>query len=83
MQIQTPVRASAVVVQTTVLPSITVTVLPASAVPLMIGSPLVVLPLAGLLMTGAAGAVRSTVMSIGAEAGELLPAGSLALAVSV
>ena len=72
----------AVVVPNELAPSKTVTVLLASAVPLMVGLLLLVLlPLVGLLMLGALGAAVSTVMLTALEALEVLPAASLALAV--
>ena len=62
----------------------TPTVAPASAVPLIVGVvSLVTLPSAGTRMTGAAGAVASTVKVTGALAGDGLPAASVATAVAV
>ena len=61
VQLQLPL-ASAVAVQTGAPPSVTFTVLPGSAVPLIVGSVLdVVLLAAGEVTTGAVGAVVSTV----------------------
>lgn len=74
--------ASAVAVQTVVVPSTNVTVLPASAVPLKVGVlSLVVLLAAGLLMTGAAGAVLSMVNARVVDAVPVLPVASVAVAV--
>jgi hypothetical protein len=59
-------------------PSVTCTVLPASAVPLMGGMLLlVVLLAAGVVMAGAVGAALSTVIAVGALAGLVLPLGSV------
>jgi hypothetical protein len=76
--------ASAVAVQSVTPPSFTVTVLPASAVPVMVGVLSLVLKFSvGVMMTGAAGATVSTVTGAGALAGLVLPAGSVWVAVSV
>jgi hypothetical protein len=60
----------------------TVTVLWASAVPEMTGVVLTDAPLAGVTTTGAEGATVSTVKERGLEAGPVLPAASVALAVT-
>jgi hypothetical protein len=61
----------------------TVTVLLASAVPEMAGVVEVLAPLAGPVMTGAPGATVSTVKVVVLEAPEVLPAASVALALTV
>ena len=62
----------------------TSTVLLASAVPLIVGVvSLVVVPSAGLVMTGAAGAVVSMVTSTPADGTLSFPASSVAVAVKV
>jgi hypothetical protein len=64
------------------VPSYSLTVDDASAVPVNVGVlSLVVLPLAGLDITGAAGAMVSIVMLTATEAGDVLPAASTAFAV--
>ena len=87
--------ASAVPVPMTVLPLYSVTVLPASAVPLKVGvgslvlPPLATMPAAGdtlsvaLVMVGALGAVVSTVKLKLLLAAPVLPAASVAVAVMV
>lgn len=83
VQIQSPFW-SVVAVQSVLPPSFTLTWLPASAVPVKAGVvSLVALPLAGLLMLGAAGAAKSIVKLTGADTLPVLPAGSIAVAVSV
>ena len=73
----------AITVQMTVLPSLTVTLLPASAVPLIEGCEVVsVAPAVGPLMTGATGAVVSIVNASAVETGLALPAASVATAVT-
>ena len=73
--------ASAVAVHTGVVPSSTVIWLDASAVPAIVGVvSLIVPPDAGLLITGAAGAVVSTVRSSVAELALTLPAASVDVA---
>jgi hypothetical protein len=75
--------AVAVTVQMVVAPSVTVTVELASAVPEGVcAATFVFVPFAGTLMTGAAGAVVSTV-KVSVAADEVLPAASLAVAESV
>src|SRR5215212_9755439 len=85
VKVQLPVLSAGVVpmmLAPSPLPSKTVTVLLASAVPLMVGLLLLVMvPLAGLLMLGALGTTVSMVRLRTAEAAEVLPAASLALAV--
>src|SRR5215212_942393 len=81
VKVQVPVLL-AVVVPMLPAPSKTVTVLLASAVPLMAGLLLLVMvPSAGLVMPGALGTTVSMVMLRTGEAGEVLPAASVALAV--
>ncbi len=71
-------------VPTTAPSTETVTVLPASAVPLIAGVGLLIeAPFAGALTTGAAGAVVSTVKGTAAELGEVLPAASVAVALAL
>ena len=74
----------ATVVPTTTPSTITVTVLPASAVPLYVGVlSLVVEPLAGVSTTGAAGGVVSTVNVLVFDCALVLPAASVAVALTV
>jgi hypothetical protein len=76
--------ACTVAVQSGVPPSVTVTVAPGSPVPVTVGVlSLVLEPFTGAVITGAAGAVVSTVNVTGAEAGLGLPAGSVCVAVIV
>ena len=73
VKLQLPL-ASAVVVPTAVPSTITVTVLPASAVPLYVGVvSFVVEPFAGVVTTGAAGAVVSTMNVFVFELGLVCP----------
>ena len=78
-----PVLVAVVVAIGVVLaPSYSLTVDKASAVPLKVGVlSLVVVPLAGLEITGAVGAIVSIVMLVEAETGDVLPAASVASAV--
>src|SRR5580765_226412 len=81
---QVPPAPTVVVPMVAPVPSLTVTVAPGSPVPLMVGVvSLVDEPSTGAVMTGAAGAVVSTVKVTGAEGGETFPAGSVWVAVSV
>jgi hypothetical protein len=81
VKLQSP-ELLAVAVPNELAPSKTVTVLLASAVPLMVGLLLLVLlPLVGLLMLGALGAAVSTMMLTALEAVEVLLAASVAVAV--
>ncbi len=83
VQLQLPL-ASAIAVQSVVAPSFTVTVLPASAVPVIVGVLSLVLKVSvGVITTGAAGATVSTVTATGVLAGLVLPAGSVAVGVRV
>ena len=83
VQVHAPL-ALAVVTHNVVVPSFTVTVLFGSAVPAIVGVAFdVVLPSAGAVTTGAAGATVSTVKFLGADTGLVLPAGSVATAVTV
>ena len=71
-------------VQSVTPPSFTVTVLPGSAVPVMVGVLSLVLKVSvGVTTTGAAGATVSTVNTRGVPAGLVLPAGSVWVGVSV
>lgn len=80
-QLQLPV-ALTVAVQRVVAPSLTVIVLPGSAVPAIVGVlSLVVLLAGGVVTIGDAGAVVSTTNESGKLAGPLLPAASVAMAV--
>lgn len=82
VQLHAPLEA-AVVTQMDVPPSTTVTTLPASAVPLMVGVvSFVIPPDAGLLTVGAFGTVVSTVTITGVDVGLVLPAMSICIAVS-
>jgi hypothetical protein len=79
---QTPPLTTAV--HRMVVPSATSTVDPVSPVPVMVGvASGTAAPAAGAVMTGAAGAVLSTVNVTGALAGETLPATSVWVAVTV
>ena len=80
---QVPVLvAVAVAIGVVMVPSYSLTVDSASAVPLNVGVVSVVLvPLAGLVITGAAGAIVSMVMLTAADTGEVFPALSVALEV--
>ena len=80
VQLQLP-APSAVALQRVVKPSVTVIVLPASAVPLKVGVlSLVMLAAAGLLIAGEAGAVVSTWKVRSGAAAPVLPAVSVAVA---
>src|SRR5580765_6432090 len=81
---QVPPAPTVVVPMVAPVPSLTVTVAPGSPVPLMVGVvSLVDEPSTGAVITGAAGAVVSTVKLTGADGGETFPAGSVWVAVSV
>jgi hypothetical protein len=81
VQLQLPLM-SAVAVQMVVPPSVTMMVLPGSAVPVKVGVVEVVAPATGPMTTGAVGAVASTV--IATVAGVLVvPAGLVAVAMMV
>ena len=81
VQLKLPL-ASATAVQSVTPPSVTFTVLPGSAVPVMIGVLSLVLNVSvGVTTTGAAGATVSTVTASGVLTGPVLPAGSVAVAV--
>ena len=83
VQLQLPL-ASATAVQRVIPPSFTVTVALGSAVPVIVGVLSLVLKFSvGVTTTGAAGATVSTVIVLGALAGLVLPAGSVAVAVNV
>jgi len=76
-QLQAP-PAATTAVQIVAAPSRTVTVAPGSPVPEAVGVvTFVLLPVAGAVTTGAAGAVPSTVRLIAVDAGEALPARSV------
>ncbi|EAU68165.1 Pea-VEAacid family [Stigmatella aurantiaca DW4/3-1] len=83
VRVQLPL-AFAVAVPTDVPSTMTLTVLPGSAVPLYVGVlSLVVDPLAGVATTGATGAVASTVKLFVLDEGLVLPAASVAVARTV
>lgn len=83
MQLQAP-ALSAVAVHSTLKPSTTLTVLPASAAPLKVGVlSLVALAATGISIAGALGAVVSTVKVQPADGTPVLPATSLAVATTV
>jgi hypothetical protein len=79
VKVQFP-EASAVAVPSTVVPCKMLTVLPASAVPVISGVESLVAPLA-VVMVGVVGAVASTVRVTAVEGVEVLPAASVAVAV--
>lgn len=76
-------RLLAVTVQMVPAPSVTTTVAKGSEVPEMVGFGPTVAACAGLLMTGAMGAVVSTVIVRGPDTTEAFPAGSVAMVVNV
>lgn len=82
-QVHVPLAEATTVQAGVVEPSTkTVTVLPASAVPVTVGLDELVAPSVGAVMTGAAGAVESTVKCRGAVAADALLAASVATAVT-
>ena len=83
VKLQAP-EALATVVPTGVPSTMTVTVLPASAVPVYVGVlSLVTEPLAGVSTTGAAGGVVSTVNVLVFDCALVLPTASVAVAFTV
>ena len=83
VHVKVPV-ALQVAVHNVVVPWRTVTVAPASHVPVMSGVlSLVLLPMTGAVIVGAAGAAVSTVKVFGCDGSETLPAASVWVAVSV
>ena len=83
VKLQSP-EPSAVVLPSAITPSYTVTVLLASAVPLIVGVVSeVCVPSAGVTITGAAGAIESIVTSTWFDAPLTLPAASVAVAVKL